>query len=127
MQRVSNQTRLTAQPGEPRDLTVRRNATARNPRHDIVYALVRASLRRRSGGSVRRHNSRKVRGRQVNGQVQLWFLDTPRAIFPHRKIGRLADGYEASFIVLGGNPFDSFDALRDIRLRVKQGCVLRSL
>jgi len=58
--------------------------------------------------------------------LKLWFLDTPRAIFPHRKIGRLADGYEASFIVLGGNPFDSFDAVRDIRLRVKQGCVLRS-
>jgi len=58
--------------------------------------------------------------------LKLWFLDTPRAIFPHRKIGRLADGYEASFIVLGGNPFDSFDAVRDVRLRVKQGCVLRS-
>ena len=46
-------------------------------------------------------------------------------IFPGRKIGRLEDGYEASFLVLNGNPLEDFTRIRDIRLRVKQGHVLR--
>ena len=35
--------------------------------------------------------------------LQAWCVTTPRAIFPHRKLGRLADGFEASFFVLGGD------------------------
>jgi hypothetical protein len=36
-------------------------------------------------------------------------------------IGRLADGYEASFLVLASNPLDNFDAVTRIRMRFKQG------
>ena len=36
--------------------------------------------------------------------LQAWSVATPRAIFPHRKIGKLADGFEASFLVLAGDP-----------------------
>ncbi len=43
------------------------------------------------------------------------------AIFPDRKIGRLADGYEASFLVLDADPLADFSAIEKIRLRVKQG------
>jgi imidazolonepropionase-like amidohydrolase len=56
--------------------------------------------------------------------LHMWGVETPRTVFPSRRIGRLEDGYEASFLVLDANPLDTLDALRDIRLRVKQGCVL---
>jgi tetratricopeptide (TPR) repeat protein len=47
--------------------------------------------------------------------------DTALAIFPQRKIGSLADGYEASFLVLEESPLKSFSNLRKISLRVKNG------
>lgn len=49
---------------------------------------------------------------------------TPRAIFPKRKIGRLSDGYEASFLAVHGNPLEDPSALRRVALRVKQGHVI---
>ncbi|HYW49686.1 MAG TPA: amidohydrolase family protein [Gemmatimonadaceae bacterium] len=56
--------------------------------------------------------------------VQLWSHDTPRAIFPRRRIGRLAAGDEASFLALACNPFERFACTDSIRLRVKDGRVL---
>lgn len=50
--------------------------------------------------------------------------ETPRAIFPRRKIGRLADGYEASFLVLEKNPLADFAAFKNIKYRFKQGVVI---
>jgi len=49
---------------------------------------------------------------------------TPRAIFPQRKIGFLREGYEASFLVLDGNPLMNFEEIKNIRLRFKQGYLL---
>jgi hypothetical protein len=49
---------------------------------------------------------------------------TPRAIFPKRKIGFLRDGYEASFLVLGGNPLADLEHIKNINLRFKQGYLL---
>lgn len=46
------------------------------------------------------------------------------SIFPGRKIGKLVDGYEASFIVPEDNPIDDFGNTRNIALRVKQGEIL---
>lgn len=51
-------------------------------------------------------------------------VTTPRSIFPGRKIGKFAEGHEASFLVLDGNPIDDFSALTRIRTRVKQGVML---
>jgi Amidohydrolase family len=48
-------------------------------------------------------------------------LDTARATFPDRKIGRLAEGYEANFLVLARDPTENLDNLKSIFLRVKQG------
>lgn len=59
--------------------------------------------------------------------LNLWSRTTPQAIFPDRKIGRLEEGYEASFLVLGGSPLEDFGAVQDIRLRVKEGHVLSRL
>jgi amidohydrolase family protein len=53
--------------------------------------------------------------------LHAWCVTTPHAIFPRRKLGRLANGFEASFLVLGGDPLADFARSRDILMRVKQG------
>lgn len=54
----------------------------------------------------------------------MWNVTAAQTIFPRRRIGRLREGYEASFIVLRGNPLEDFEHVRDIRLRVKQGFLI---
>lgn len=49
---------------------------------------------------------------------------TPQTIFPNRKIGKLREGYEASFLVLDGNPLEDFNQIKNIKLRVKQGFLI---
>ena len=56
--------------------------------------------------------------------LNLWCEATPAAIFPGRKIGRFDEGYEASFLALGGNPIDDFTQVQTIRRRFKQGVPL---
>jgi hypothetical protein len=51
----------------------------------------------------------------LNAQVlRIWSETTPRAIFPKRPFGRLADGYEASFLALEGNPLMDFGSTNRI-------------
>jgi len=50
--------------------------------------------------------------------------NTPRAIFPKRKIGKIEDGYEASFIVLSDNPLVNILKIRAISFKVKNGKVI---
>jgi hypothetical protein len=56
--------------------------------------------------------------------LRMWSVETPRLIFPHRKIGELRDGYEASFLALSGSPLENIGNTRRIALRVKQGVTL---
>jgi imidazolonepropionase-like amidohydrolase len=49
--------------------------------------------------------------------LKLWAEDTPRSIFPQRRIGFLREGYEASFLALEGNPLDDWPNVRRIKLR----------
>ena len=56
--------------------------------------------------------------------LNVWSSVTARTIFPLRKIGKLRNGYEASFIVLNGNPVENFSAVQQIIFEVKQGQVL---
>jgi imidazolonepropionase-like amidohydrolase len=53
--------------------------------------------------------------------LRAWSVDTPRAIFPARNLGRLDTGAEASFLVLDGDPLTDFAHTQAIVLRVKQG------
>jgi predicted amidohydrolase YtcJ len=53
--------------------------------------------------------------------LKMWCETTAETIFPKRKIGKLADGYEASFIVLGRDPIANFEEVKNIKLRFKQG------
>lgn len=48
-------------------------------------------------------------------------VDTPRWIFPERKIGVFEPGAEASFVLLGSNPLADLGALETIAARVKSG------
>ncbi|HEV8363755.1 MAG TPA: amidohydrolase family protein [Gemmatimonadaceae bacterium] len=56
--------------------------------------------------------------------LDLWTETTPQSMFPRRRIGRLTDGYEASFLVLRANPLNDSTALSTITTRVKQGCIV---
>jgi len=49
---------------------------------------------------------------------------TPHAIFPQRRIGKLADGYEANFLVLSRDPAANLADLNSIVRRVKWGRTL---
>ena len=53
-------------------------------------------------------------------------VTTPQVMYPKRKIGRLKEGYEASFLVLAGNPLVNFEQVKDIKLRFKQGFLLNA-
>ena len=53
--------------------------------------------------------------------VALWSEVTPQAIFPKRRIGRIAPGYEASVIVPARNPLDDLKATGQIVRWFKQG------
>lgn len=55
--------------------------------------------------------------------LKMWTENTARTIFPKRKIGALREGYEASFLVLDGNPLADFSSVTRIATRVKQGHV----
>jgi Amidohydrolase family len=51
--------------------------------------------------------------------------NTPAAIFPKRKIGKLDNGYEASFLVLNDNPLDNLLKARVAAFKMKQGVFLK--
>ena len=53
--------------------------------------------------------------------LKIWTEATPQTIFPNRRIGRLHEGYEASFLVTSGNPIEDFKQVKNIRMRFKQG------
>jgi imidazolonepropionase-like amidohydrolase len=56
--------------------------------------------------------------------LKMWCEATAETIFPKRRIGYLKEGYEASFLVLTGDPLENFTNIRKIEMRVKQGEVL---
>lgn len=51
--------------------------------------------------------------------------NTPRAIFPNRKIGKIEQGYEASFLVLSDNPVTNVLKTRVQAFKVKNGVLLK--
>ncbi len=56
--------------------------------------------------------------------LRLWAESTPTLIFPNRRLGRLADGYEARFLVLEQDPLANPERLFRVSRRVKQGRLL---
>jgi hypothetical protein len=56
--------------------------------------------------------------------LKMWTENCAQTTFPGRKIGRLADDYEASFLVLQEDPLKDFNATKKIILQMKDGQVL---
>ena len=56
--------------------------------------------------------------------LRIWGSATSLAIFPHRNIGALKEGYEASFLALGANPLTDWTVTRRIQIRFKQGTLM---
>ncbi|MFZ4634233.1 MAG: hypothetical protein ACOYNO_08520 [Saprospiraceae bacterium] len=50
-------------------------------------------------------------------------VNTPKAVFPKRKIGKIADGYEANLIVLKDNPANNILKTRMVAFKMKAGRV----
>lgn len=59
--------------------------------------------------------------------LRLATRDTPRALFPQRKLGCFEPGCEASFLLLGGDPLADLAQVDMPLLRVKQGRLLTRL
>jgi hypothetical protein len=53
--------------------------------------------------------------------LAMWGGRCARAVFPMRKVGKLEDGYEASFLVLQGDPLADFDNTGRIVRAMKDG------
>jgi len=58
--------------------------------------------------------------------IKIWSIDTPRSIFPGRRIGCIESGCDASFLALRGDPLADFRNTERIVLRMKQGVLLDS-
>jgi imidazolonepropionase-like amidohydrolase len=56
--------------------------------------------------------------------LRLWSVATPQLIFPQRRIGEFREGFEASFLVLRGDPLSDFRNTTGITMRVKRGRLL---
>ena len=113
------------------DSVTRRALDALNRRN--LTTLLRAGVRLAIGSDSYRDDS-KAEAQYLHtlgvlsdsALVQLWSSETPRAIFPGRRIGTLAAGDEASFLALACDPLRSFACTDSIRLRVKDGRMLAS-
>lgn len=58
--------------------------------------------------------------------LKMWTENATETIFPQRKIGKLREGYEASFLVLDKNPIENIANInKSITIRVKQGVILK--
>jgi hypothetical protein len=53
--------------------------------------------------------------------LRLLTYESAKVIFPERKLGPLAPGVEASFLVLAGDPLQDFSQLRRVDMRFKRG------
>lgn len=56
--------------------------------------------------------------------LRLWTRDTPQLVFPTRRIGQLAAGYEASFLALACDPLANFSCTDSIAYRMRRGRTL---
>jgi imidazolonepropionase-like amidohydrolase len=132
--------RRAAQRGTVVVTTLSLSARAQAPLLPLIRTVQRASLRTLiDSGVTLAIGSDNVRDSSVleadhlqslgvmddRALLKLWTEDTPRAIFPQRRIGFLREGYEASFLALEGNPLDDWRNIRRIALRFKQGVELR--
>jgi imidazolonepropionase-like amidohydrolase len=114
------------------DPTRTRNILARQKRmlELMRQAGVRIALGSDSFGNTLDGELRRIYENKMLDNLTLLKIaveTTTQTIFPNRKIGRLREGYEASFLVLNGNPIENFERVNDIRLRFKQGFLINAV
>lgn len=63
---------------------------------------------------------RSIKAMSDSEILQAW-IETGVQIFPSRKLGRIAPGYEASFLVVDADPLVDFSTLDRIERRIKEG------
>ena len=56
--------------------------------------------------------------------LELLSYNTPKTIFPNRKIASFADGFEASFVALECDPTSEFSCIKNIKTLVKNGAMI---
>jgi imidazolonepropionase-like amidohydrolase len=108
---------------------------------DTSRQVVLADLMRHNLGLLRRHGVRVAVGADMYREtawaeiealrgldlwsnaelLRMWSDVTPSVVFPTRRVGRLAPGYEASFLALDCSPLERFECTQRISQRVKQG------
>jgi len=112
---------LQKKEGEPfnelRDLLVHNLQLLK--KHDVRIAIGSDSYRQTS--LTEAVNLQKLGAFDNRTLLKMWCETTAAAIFPERKIGRLKNGYEASFLVLNDNPLQDFANVQKIDKRFKQG------
>jgi hypothetical protein len=109
--------------GSPEDKVIRHNLQVLKD-HRVRLALGSDSY---SGDTVAEALSLHSSGLFSPAEIlAMWCQNTALTILPARRIGSLQEGFEASFLVLDGNPLDDFSAVTRIVRRVKQGVELTS-
>ncbi len=88
-------------------------------RHNVSIAIGSDSYRQTS--LVEALNLHKLGVFDNRTLLKMWCEATAATIFPKRKIGQLKEGYEASFLILGGDPLQDFTNVQKIEMRFKQG------
>lgn len=53
--------------------------------------------------------------------LTMWTRNCAETLYPGRRLGRVAEGYEANFIVFGNDPLEDWAALETITYRFKDG------
>lgn len=116
-------------------VTLFAHAQSATPR-PAVQELHRKTLQRLMAANVNLVLGSNDPQRTGRGELNYWHMlgsldgaatlkvlceNTPRAIFPKRKIGRIEDGYEASFIVLSDNPLSNILKVRASPFKMKNG------
>jgi hypothetical protein len=101
-----------------------------------IQAFHSSSLRRAFGSGVRVCIGSNDLQRTTRRELNYWFSMgdqnnadmlqsicefTPQAIFPHRKIGKFEEGYEASFVVVRENPLSNLLSMRMVVFKAKKG------
>jgi imidazolonepropionase-like amidohydrolase len=130
--------KLLAKKKTPLSLLLSHGQATANP--NAVKDFHKTSLKRLLDAGVNVAIGSDDPQRTVRGELNYWFslgdLDdartlkvlcenTPRAIFPKRKIAKFDEGFEASFLVLNDNPLNNVLKTRVADFKVKNGLLLK--
>lgn len=112
---------------EARALLVQRSNIVRLTRAGVALAIGSDGISGERPFVTARDEAHYLHGRKLMSNLELlraWAGNTPRTIFPGRKIGSLREGYEANFLVLDGDPLRDWSATDRITVRVRNGAEL---